>query len=174
MRKNCLLVLGLVSATGLFAKAIVDYDHSVSFSKYPTYSWAGVNVEEPLWQDRVTTAIDSQLSAKGRSKVASGGDASILAVGSTHIERTMEYWYGGGFGRGWYHRGWWGAGPGIVEVQRTPIGTLHVDIFDAQTKKVVWHGVSNDTLTGNPDKNEKKLEKDVEELFKKFPPPDKG
>jgi hypothetical protein len=172
MRKRWLPVLGLASVTCLFAKVLVDYDHSVSFSKYHTYSWVGVNVEEPLWQDRVGKAIDSQLSAKGWSRVASGGDATILAVGSSHTERTMEYWYGG-FG-GWYHRGWWGGGPGMVAVDRTPIGTLHVDIFDGTTKKVVWHGDISDTLTGNPEKNEKKLEKNVADLFKKFPPRDKG
>jgi hypothetical protein len=29
-------------------------------------------------------------------------------------------------------------------------------------------------LSGNPEKNEKKLDKDVAEVFKKFPPPEKG
>ena len=31
-----------------------------------------------------------------------------------------------------------------------------------------------DTLTGNPEENEKKLEKAVADVFKKFPPPEKG
>lgn len=178
MRKNWLLLLGTaVSVTCLFAKTIADYDHSVSFAKYHTYSWIGVNVQEPLWNDRVRKAIDGQLTAKGWRKVDSGGDASISAVGSTHTERTLETWYDGGFGGGWYHRGWWGAGgPGIATttVERTPVGTLHIDIFDSQTRKVIWHGVCSDTLAGNPEKNEKKLEKAVADVFKKFPPPEKG
>src|SRR5208282_2152160 len=104
------------------------------FAKYHTYSWVAVNVQEPLWKDRVTNAIDEQLGAKGWRKVESGGDAAVLAVGATHTEVTLENWYGGGFGGGWYHRGW---GPGYVEtaVERTPVGTLHIDIFDAQSKK---------------------------------------
>ena len=98
-----------------------------------------------------------------------------VAVGSTRTEQTLETWYDGGFGGGWFHRGWWG-GPGLATttVERTPVGTLHVDIFDGQSKKVIWHGSSTDTLTGNPEKNEKKLDKAVADLFKKFPPPDKG
>ena len=97
-----------------------------------------MNVQEPLWQDRVTKAIDNQLTAKGWRKVDSGGDASISAVGSAHTERTLETWYDGGRCR------------------------------------LVWHGVCTDTLTGNPEKNEKKLEKAVAAVFKKFPPPEKG
>jgi hypothetical protein len=177
MRRNRLLLVGLVSVTCLLAKTIVDYDHSVSFSRYHTYSWIGVTVQEPLWQDRVSKAIDNQLGAKGWSKVASGGDASISAFGSTATERTLETWYSGGFGGGWYHRGWWvGGGPGIATttVERTPVGTLHIDIFDSQSKKVIWHAVCSDTLTAKPEKNEKKLEKAVAEAFKKFPPKDKG
>jgi hypothetical protein len=174
-RTRLLLLAGVVSATWLFANTMIDYDHSANFSKYHTYSWTSVNVQEPLWKDRVSMAIDGQLSAKGWQKVDSGGDASIVAVGSTRTEQTFETWYDGGFGGGWFHRGWWG-GPGLATttVERTPVGTLHVDIFDGQSKKVIWHGSSTDTLTGNPEKNEKKLDKAVADLFKKFPPPDKG
>jgi len=178
MRKNWLLLLGIaLTATCLFAKAVADYDHSVSFSKYHTYSWIGVNVQDSLWNDRVTRAVDAQLSAKGWQKVASGGEASVSAVGSTTSKQTLETWYGGGFGGGWYHRGWWvGGGPGFAEtmVESTPVGTLHIDIFNAQTKKLIWHGECTDTLTGNPEKNEKKLDKSVADVFRKFPPPDKG
>jgi hypothetical protein len=177
VRNNRLLLLaGIVSATCLFAKGLADYDHSVDFGRYHTYSWIGVTMEEPLWKDRVTMAIDNQLSAKGWRKVDSGGDASISAFGATHTAQTFETWYGG-FGGGWFHRGWagWG-GPGYATttVERVPIGTLHVDIFDAQSKKVIWHGVCSDTLTAKPEKNEKKLQKDVADIFKKFPPPSKG
>ena len=49
MKKYWFLPLAiLVSVTCLFAKTIADYDHSVNFGKYRTYSWIGVNVEEPL------------------------------------------------------------------------------------------------------------------------------
>jgi hypothetical protein len=172
MRRNWLLLPALVvSVTCLFAKTMSDYDHAANFAKYHTYSWIAVNVQEPLWQDRVRKAVDDQLTAKGWRNVPSGGDASVSAVGSTQTEQTLETWYGGGFGGGWYHRGWWvGGGPEFATVERTPVGTLHIDIFDSHTKKLVWHGVCSDTLTSKPDKNEKKLEKDVTDVFKKFPP----
>lgn len=176
MRKNSILFVALlVSVTCLFAKTVTDYDHAVNFGSYHTYSWIGVTVNEPFWKDRVTNAIDNQLTAKGWQKVPTRGDASVSAFGSTVEQRRLETWYGGGFGGGWYHRGWWvgAGGPGYVAVESIPVGTLHVDIFDARTKKVIWHGDASDTLTQKPDKNEKKLEKEVAELFKKFPPPAK-
>jgi hypothetical protein len=177
MRKNRRFLAVLACVTCLFAKTLVDYDHSVNFGNYHTYSWIGVNVEDSIWNDRVRNAIDNQLTVRGWSKVDSGGDASISAVGSTRTQRTFETWYGGGFGGGWYHRGWWvGGGPGYATttVEVTPIGTLHIDIFDARSKKVIWHADASDTLTGNPEKNAKKLEKTVAGIFKKFPPPAKG
>jgi hypothetical protein len=172
MRKNWLWLPALaVSVTCLFAKTMSDYDHAANFANYHTYSWIAVNVQEPLWQDRVRKAVDDQVTAKGWRNVPSGGDAAVSAVGSTRTEQTLETWYGGGFGGGWYHRGWWlGGGPEFATVERTPVGTLHIDIFDSRTKKLIWHGVCSDTLTSKPDKNEKKLEKDVTEVFKKFPP----
>jgi hypothetical protein len=171
MKRNwTLLIAGAAVALCLFAKTTVDYDHSVNFLKYHTYSWVSVNVQEPLWKDRVSNAVDRQLSAKGWRKVDSGSDASVLAVGSAHTEQTFETWYGGGFGGGWFHRGWWGPGVAETTVDRTRVGSLHIDIFDTTTKKLIWHGTATDTLSGNPEKNEKLLDKNVAEVFKKFPP----
>jgi len=178
MKMSRLLLLGgTVAVICLFAKVTTDYDHKASFANYHTYSWVGVNVQEPLWKDRIEGAIDSQLTAKGWQKVASGGDAAVSAVGATHNEQTLNTFYDGpGFG-GWFHRGWWGMGGGMgmstTTVENTPVGTLHVDIFDGHTKNVIWHAVMSDTLSSKPEKNDKKLEKAVEDAFKNFPPREK-
>ena len=85
MKKHRSLVLGgVLAVTCLFAKTTIDYDHKATFASYHTYSWIGVNVQEPLWKDRIMSAVDSQLAAKGWQKVASGGDAAVSAVGATH------------------------------------------------------------------------------------------
>ena len=159
----------MITATCLFAKVTVDYDHKANFAKYHTYSWISVNVQDPLWKDITANAIDAQLTAKGWQKVASDGDASVSAMGATKTEQTLETWYSGGYGGGWFHRGWWGPGYATTTVDRIPVGTLHVDIFDSQTKLVIWHGESTDTLSGDPNKNQLKLQKSIEDLFNKFP-----
>jgi hypothetical protein len=45
-----------------------------------------------------------------------------------------------------------------------------VDVFDSHTKKLIWRGTDSDDLSANADKNIKKLAKDIETMFKKFPP----
>src|SRR5580692_4317107 len=111
MRQRRLAFLGaVITATCLFAKVTVDYDHKADFIKYHTYSWIGVNVQDPAWKDITANAIDAQLAAKGWQKVASGGDVSVTAMGATRTEQKLETWYTGGFGGGWFHQGWWGPG----------------------------------------------------------------
>jgi hypothetical protein len=55
-------------------------------------------------------------------------------------------------------------------VENIPVGTLQIDIFDSSTKELIWRGSATDTLSDKPDTNEKKLEKSVGDMFKKFPP----
>ncbi len=166
------LTLLLAAACLAFAGVTTDYNHSVDFSHYKTYSWIRVSVEDPLWQDRISNAVDSQLSAKGWTKVASGGDASVAGYGSTNTKKTLQTWYDG-FGGGWYWRGF-GNGMATTTVQDTAVGTLMVDIFDSSAKRLTWRGVATDTLSGKPDKDEKKLEKAIADMFKDFPPKSKG
>jgi len=150
----------------LLASVKTDYDHSANFSQYKTYSWIGAKATDDLWADRITQDVDGQLAAKGWTKVASGGDATVSAFGRTHNEQTLETFYTG-FGGGWR---WRGFGDATTTVENTPVGTLVVDVFDANTKHLIWRGTSSETLSSKAEKNEKKLEKAVEDMFKKFPP----
>jgi hypothetical protein len=50
------------------------------------------------------------------------------------------------------------------------VGTLVVDLFDANAKKLIWRGSSSDTLSNKADKNIKDLDKGVQKMFEHFPP----
>lgn len=165
-------LLLLASVCVVFATVKTDYSHSVDFGHYKTYSWIKVSVQDPLWEDRITRAVDSQLSAKGWTRVPDGGDAAVAAYGSTRSQKTLQTWYEG-FGGGWRWRGF-GDGLATTTVENTPVGTLMVDIFDGATQKLIWRGVASDTLSGKPEKDEKKMDKAVAEMFKNFPPQPKG
>jgi hypothetical protein len=162
--------LVITSACLLLAAVRTDYDHKADFGKYHTYSWIGVSAGNSLWQDRITQAVDSALSAKGWSKVQSGGDAAVSAMGKTTERDTMETFYSGFPGWGW-RAGWWGGGMGTAETQVIPerVGTLTVDVFDGNTKQLIFRGQATDSLSGNVEKNDKKMEHDVSEMFKKLP-----
>jgi hypothetical protein len=152
----------------LLASVKTDYDHQANFSQYKTYSWIGAKATDDLWADRITQAVDGQLAAKGWTKVASGGDATVSAFGRVRNEQTLDTFYNG-FGGGWRWRGF-GDGMATTTVENTPVGSLTVDVFDAKSKHLIWRASSTETLSSKPEKNEKKLEKAVEDMFKKFPP----
>ena len=96
------------------------------------------------------------------------GDASVAAFGSTREEPRIDTFYNT-FRDAWR---WHGFGDGIATttVEHVEAGTLVVDIFDTPTKSLIWRGVASDVLSSKPEKNEKKLEKAVQNMFEHFPP----
>jgi hypothetical protein len=174
MKKHAkpVLTLMLLGALVVLAKEVVtDYDHAADFQQYKTYSWMRVKAGDPFWADRITRAVDAQLVAKGWSKVDADGDVGVTAFGSTREQPTLTTFYDG-FGGRWFWRGF--GGIATTTVEETPIGTLVVDLFDQHTGKLIWRGVGRDAMSGKPDKDEKKLEKVVDNMFKHFPPPPHG
>jgi hypothetical protein len=153
-------------ATALFADhAAVDYDHAANFSKVKTYSWSKVHTANSIWNDRVKDAVDKELAAKGWTQVPSGGDVGLVAVEKTSIHQQYDTFYDG-FG-GWR---WAGMGESTTTVDNYKVGTLIVSMFEGNSKQLIWRGTSTSDLSGNPEKNTKKLDKDVQKMFKNFPP----
>jgi acylphosphatase len=142
-----------------------DYDHHANFSQYRTYSWAKVEMPDPLWNDRVKEAVDKELTQKGWTQVPSNGDVSVVAVGTTHEKRQLRTFYDGF--DGWL---WGGFGDATTVEETYDVGTLIIDMFDTSTKKLIWRGSATDTLAGNPRKDTDKLNKAVHKMFEHFPP----
>ena len=136
----------------LLASVKTDYDHGTDFTHYKTYSWINAKGSTDLWTDRITQDVDQQLAAKGWSKVQAGGEAGVSAFGRTHNEQTLDTFYTG-IGGGWRWRG--GFGDSMTTVENTPVGTLIVDVFDANSKKLIWRGTATDTFSAKPENNRK-------------------
>ncbi len=81
MRRKVLTSLAFLTSAAFLLAADVktDYSHSVDFGQYHTYSWLKVDAGNPLWVDRIKRDVDAELTAKGWSKVDSGGDAAVSA-----------------------------------------------------------------------------------------------
>ena len=163
------LTLALASVS--FAQHVkTDYDHSANFVQYKTYSWEKVQTKDPLLVDRIKSAVNSALTAKGWTEVSSGGDVEVFAIETTQNQQTLDTFYNGfGGGRRW--RGFGGGfGDATTTVETYTVGTLVVDLFDAKTEKLIWRSSSSDTLSDNADKNTKNLGKGVNKMFQHFPP----
>jgi hypothetical protein len=115
--------------------------------------------------------VDAQLAAKGWTKVDSNGDAAVSAFRSTQNQQTLDTFYNG-FGGGWGWRGFGGMGMGMstTTTENTKVGNVVIDIFDSHTKKLLWRGTDSQDLSSNANSNIKKLTKDIDNMFKHFPP----
>lgn len=148
-----------------------DYDRTADFAQYKTYSWEHVKTKDPLLEDRIKSAVNGALAARGLTQVETGGDISIVAIQMTSNQETLNTFYNGfGGGWGWRRFGGGGFGEATTTTETYKVGTLVVDLFDAKTKKLLWRGSSSDTLSNNSDKNIKNLDKGVGKMFQKFPP----
>ena len=161
-----MLLLACVS----FAQHVkTDYDHSANFGQYKTYSWKKVQTKDQLLVDRVKSAVNRALAAKGWTEVPSGGDIEVFAIETTQNQQTLDTFYNGfGGGRRWGFGG--GFGDATTTVENYKVGTLVVDLFDAKTEKLIWRSSSSDTLSDKADKNTKNLNKGVNKMFQHFPP----
>ena len=91
----------LLTATLWAAKIRTDWDHDANFDDYQTYMWKGGNaLPNPLMEQRVISAIESELSAKGIQKVEADpdmqfpfdtfDDMSSDSSSSSSVEETTE------------------------------------------------------------------------------------
>ncbi|HEY4048166.1 MAG TPA: DUF4136 domain-containing protein [Acidobacteriaceae bacterium] len=173
-KKLSFLLLGIslyFGAASVNAQVRTDYDHSANFASYKTYSWLKVQSGDSLWNDRIQQDVDAQLAAKGWTKVDSNGDAAVSAFRSTHADQTLETFYDGmGGGWGWRRFGGGGMGMATTTTETTKVGNVVIDIFDSHAHKLLWRGTDSDDLSSNADKNIQKLTKDINNMFKHFPP----
>jgi hypothetical protein len=167
-----LSLLMLVAGDAMAQKITTDFDPRANFSQYKTFTWIRPpKVEmDPFMEQRLVEAINAALTAKGWQPATEGADVGIVAHVATRERHTLETFYNGfGGGWGWHH---WGVGFGEAYTTDHPyeVGTLVVDMFDSHTKQLIWRGVVTETFSEKPHKDTKKLNKDVEKLFKGFPP----
>ena len=155
-----------LTAASLAQQVKTDYNHSANFGQYKTYSWETVQTHDQLLVDRIKDAVNGALRAKGWTQVDSGGDVSIVAREITQNKQTLNTFYDG-FGGG---RRFGGFGDATTTTETYKVGDLVVDLFDAKAKNLIWRGSSSDTLSNNPDKNTKNLDKGVQKMFAHFPP----
>jgi Domain of unknown function (DUF4136) len=151
-------------------KVTTDYNKSQDFYRYHTYFWANVKAPNDLWTQRIKDIVNAQLDTKGWKMVDQGtADVALSALVMTQDQPQLNTYYSG-MGGGWGYRGFGGMGTATTTTTNYRTGTFVLDMFDAKSKQLVWRGVGTDTVAGDPDKNEKKLAKTAQKMFKNFPP----
>jgi hypothetical protein len=163
----CAMLVCLLSTIALAESVYVDYNHAIDFSKFKTYAWGqGPNpnaIQDSILLQSAQSEINSQLGMKGLQMVQESQNPDIVVVMSSGLKQQTSY-------NAWGTGGWrWGGGMGAITPETSNIGTLVVDIYDANGKQMIWRGISQDTLSTKGSKNEKEMNKAIEKMFKQYP-----
>ena len=168
----CALALG---ACASIPDVYTDHDPSVDFSRYHTYSWR----EQPeggtaLSVQRIVTRIDQQLMAKGWQLVPTDGDVVVAAHVATREKHRVDTFYDAPMWGGWGWYGpysWWGPTPYTrSRVTSYGVGTLVVDMFDADSKRAIWSGMAEDVIPDTVAERNADIDNAVAKMFQGFPP----
>lgn len=178
MRKRLIpAVLAIVLAPALLLaqKVSYDYNKSSNFASFKTYAQKdGTKVGQPLIDDRIVAAIDTELAAKGLTKSESNPDVIVVYHMAFDQEKDISTYssgYGGGYGP--YGYGWGGmGGTTSTQVRNILIGTLVIDIADAKANQMAWRGMATKEVNpqNNPEKRDKSISNAVKKIFKNYPP----
>lgn len=151
-----------------------DFDPSVNFANYRTYSWVyagapqGIN---PLLYERVRTSIDRSLASRGYTQANPGQFAVAFTLGRRDRVEVNDYGPYGGFYPGWGRAYRWGWAPiyNQVDVRNVTDGTLAIDFYDTGTKRPIWHGsATQEVAPGSV--NQTLIDRAVDEVLARFPP----
>ena len=166
----CLLALTTQCAT---VSVQYDYDTKADFPSLRTYDWipTPVNVEiGELVVARIKNAVNNQLEIKGLKWTSKSPDFLI----AMHVTKKRKInIVNSGYGYAPYGRYWGGYwGHGGVSSYEYEEGTLILDFVDAKSNQMFWRGVAIAELADKPtpEKQEKRINKAVEKIFKQYPP----
>jgi len=167
----------LLSACAYGPTVRTDFDPSVNFQTYRTYSWIEPTVPQgmnPLMFARVQGSINQALGARGYTQATPGDFAIAFTVGERDRVRVYDWgpsyggWGWGGWGCcGW--GGWGGWGHSDIDVDQYLERSVVIDIYDNRTKRPIWHGVASNNEYSDA-VNYPKLEQAVAAALAKFPP----
>jgi hypothetical protein len=176
-------ITGFLLSSCNSVKVVSDRDPSVDFSQYKTYSYYGWQensdqIMNDLDKRRIESAFAEEFRKRGIQYTEEGGDIVVALFVVVNTETTTTAYtnhYGmGGYSYGGY--GWgggWGMGMGnsttTYSESQYDVGTLVVDVFDAEKKELVWESVGSGTVSENRKGREERIQKAVAKIMAEYP-----
>ena len=174
------LIMALVACSLTRGQDVrTNYLPGTDFAKYHTYAWVdevkGVpdvgGHPDQILDAQVKQAVDSQMAAKGFTKVVDGDKADLLVGFQLAIDREKQI---NGSTDRWGGWGGWGGGLNSFSANTSTIniGTFVLGMYDPGVKKLVWIGAAQHALepSKKQEKNQERLNKGAQKLLKDFPP----
>jgi hypothetical protein len=171
----CFLILN----TSYSQKVTTDMDKTVDFTRYKSFQFIGWQensdqVINDLDKERMRKAFKAEMDARQLEKKDEGADMAISLYIVVNQETSVTAYtnYHGATGYGYRRAGWgWGTGYSTTNYSENDYleGTLVMDVFDGETKNLIWQGVATGTVQEKPEKRDKSIPKTIKKLMKKFP-----
>jgi hypothetical protein len=164
-----------------------DYPSGADYSGISSYAWASdiqkksgdVRVDSPLMVERIRTALERTLSARGFRK-KSRTEADVLVRYQFEIRqkiRSDDVSGGVGFGVGASGRAGGVVFSSGTDIQTYDEGLLAIDLLLADTEAMVWRGYATFRVPthSTPGETTARINEAVEKTLAQFPPaPDGG
>jgi len=176
-----LVVLVLAGCAGLRVGS--DHDPQASFGGYRSFAWLPREYHgscNPLVVQRAHDAIETELNAKGLARASDPGAADFIVdftIGARDRIDVQSYpepfLIAGPAGEfPWWGYRYWGS---EVNVRQYREGVISIDVFDAQTRRPVWHGWAKKELTRSDlEQSDAPIRTAVQAVLKSFPPGKSG
>jgi hypothetical protein len=173
------LVFTLNACGGL--SVTTDFDPGTDFSTFQTWNLMELPDNPDLDQiteGRLNSSIERTMGSKGMTMARGEPDVWLgwqLIFDEEISYNTVNSYYGGGWGYGgWYGPGYGGMGMGTSRTyeSRVTVGTLIIDIFDSETKALVWRGVGEGKVheVSDPNERQRRIDQTIDKIMESFPP----
>jgi Domain of unknown function (DUF4136) len=161
---------GLLLATSAAAQDVTwDYAKGTDFTRLKTYAWtAGQPLADPLNHQRIVSAIEAQLAAKGFTKVDSAEHPDALVAYYAGFAKNFAL---NEIGSGWGGLHFAGTWTNRARVEEIVVGSMIVDIVDASSSAIVWRGMASKDIDvhAKPGTRDKQVNRAVEKMFRHYP-----
>jgi hypothetical protein len=164
------IVMSLAAAACSTITVSTDYDRAVDFTRFASFELrTGQSLKNPLMRDRIEAALVRELESKGLTRAAGRPDLWVSAHVRMSNEKQIDTTR---FGYRWGRWGYWGGGTAVTTVRKVPVGTLIVDLVDAERKELVWQGVASDAIDPGADAaaRDKAVAAMIATMLKDYPP----
>ena len=175
LRWPALAILGLAASACATMDVSSHVERGLDFTQYETWQWAppdalpesDARMNNPFFQDNFQGAVEKQFSARGMVQTRSDGDAPDLLVhfhanispriDVNRVDQTSGACYDEDC---------------AVRVLENELGTIVLDVVDAQTNRLVWRGWAQTPVEGmleRPDRFQKRINEAVTRMLARFP-----
>lgn len=181
------LLLALIVSSCSSIKVTSDYDSTVDFTQFKTFSFYGwVDGSDQLIsvfdKKRIEKAFKDEFSKRHLKFVEKDGDLLIAlfvvtenktkrSSTSVHVGTGYGYGYGGYYG---YGPGWgWGGGYTSTSINDYNYveGTLVCDVYDRQAEQLIWEGIATKAMDRPTQDKDRLVQYAVQQVMARYPIP---